>query len=236
MKLSGVIAGNRIVTIILAFVALAALVNSASAQSSGEGFSAPPRTGPMIPPVRPRRNISPGQNAGKRDESDDSIKFVTYRPLRETLLLLAIKAIASAVAKDEKPESLQSDQPAPAPRPVLKQATERAQYRSANEVLRSARTLFVRSRSGFFEGEVFEREILKRCEKEKLELIVTRDESEADLVIEVYRKKFSTRFVFSVIEPGTKRVVTSDKASSLGGDIEPDLANLLIKKFKAARH
>lgn len=38
MKLSGVIASNRIVTISLAFVALAALVNSASAQSSGEGF------------------------------------------------------------------------------------------------------------------------------------------------------------------------------------------------------
>lgn len=96
--------------------------------------------------------------------------------------------------------------------------------------VRRARCLCARAPA--FEGEVFEREILKRCEKEKLELIVTRDESEADLVIEVYRKKFSTRFVFSVIEPGTKRVVTSDKASSLGGDIEPDLANLLIKNSR----
>lgn len=109
------------------------------------------------------------------------------------------------------------------------------EYASPNDILRSARVLFVRSRSGFFEGEVFEREILKRSEKEKLELFITRDESQAELIVEVYRKKFSTRFVFSVIEPKTRLVVTSDKSSSLGGDIEPDLANLLIKKFKAAR-
>lgn len=116
-----------------------------------------------------------------------------------------------------------------------KRATEEMEYASPNDILRSARLLFVRSRSGLFEGEVFEREILKRSEKEKLELFITRDESQAELIVEVYRKKFSTRFVFSVIEPKTRLVVTSDKSSSLGGDIEPDLANLLIKKFKAAR-
>ncbi|MGH9840235.1 MAG: hypothetical protein ACREEM_15745 [Blastocatellia bacterium] len=57
----------------------------------------------------------------------------------------------------------------------------------------------------------------------------------ADLIVEIRRKSFTTRFVFTVIEPDTQQVVTSDKASSLGGEIEPDLAGLLIKKFKAAR-
>ncbi|MGE0127090.1 MAG: hypothetical protein AB7U82_03205 [Blastocatellales bacterium] len=228
------LASNLAVTAGMA-VALAVLISSARAQNPGEGFSAPPRTSPTILPVRPRRNISPRQDASKRDKSGESVKFVTCAPLRETLILLAIKAVAGAVAKNEKSAGVQSDQLAPASRPVLKQATERAQYRSPNEILRSARTLFVRSRSGFFEGQVFEREILKRSEKERLELVVTRDEAEADLIVEVYRKKFSTRFVFSLIEPGTKRIVASDKSSSLGGDIEPDLANLLIKKFKAAR-
>ena len=116
-----------------------------------------------------------------------------------------------------------------------KRVTEELEYESPNDILRSARLLFVRSRSGLFEGEVFEREILKRSEKEKLELFITRDESQAELIVEVHRKRFSTRFVFSVIEPKTGLVVASDRSSSLGGDIEPDLANLLIKKFKAAR-
>jgi hypothetical protein len=119
----------------------------------------------------------------------------------------------------------------PLPRPVM----EEMNYESPNDVLRSARLLCVRSRSKLFDAEAFEREILKRGEKEKLELFVTRDESQADLIIEIYRKRFTTRFVFSVIEPKTKLIVASDRSSSLGGDIEPDLANLLIKKFKAAR-
>jgi hypothetical protein len=116
-----------------------------------------------------------------------------------------------------------------------KRAAEELEYESPNDILRSARFLLVRSRSSLFEGEVFEREILKRSEKEKLELFITRDEAQAELIAEVHRKKFSTRFVFSVIEPKTGLVVASDRSSSLGGDIEPDLANLLIKKFKAAR-
>jgi hypothetical protein len=120
-------------------------------------------------------------------------------------------------------------------KPLPRAVTEEMNYESPNDVLRSARLLCVRSRSKLFNAEAFEREILKRSEKEKLELFVTRDESQADLIIEIYRKKFTTRFVFTVIEPKTKLIVASDRSSSLGGDIEPDLANLLIKKFKAAR-
>jgi len=116
-----------------------------------------------------------------------------------------------------------------------KSAEQERAYLSPGETLRAARVLFVRSRSGFFNCEAFEKEILQRSEKQKLELVITRDELQADLIVEVYRKRFSTRFVFSVIEPRTKQVLASDKSSSLGGEIESDLANLLIKKFKTVR-
>ncbi len=120
-------------------------------------------------------------------------------------------------------------------RPAPRAAAEELNFESPTDALRSARLLCVRSRSKLFNAEAFEREILKRAEKEKLELFVTRDEAQTDLVIEIYRKKFTTRFVFTVIEPRSKLIVATDRSSSLGGDIEPDLANLLIKKFKAAR-
>ncbi len=116
-----------------------------------------------------------------------------------------------------------------------KKAAEEREYQSPGEILREARMLFIRTRSGFFNREAFEKEIMQRSEKQKLELAITRDELQADLIVEVYRKRFSTRFVFSVIEPRTKQVLASDKSSSLGGEIESDLANLLIKKIKAAR-
>jgi len=147
---------------------------------------------------------------------------------------VTLTAVALTVAQSS-PATAQVDQSSAQNRPAPRAATEEMIYDSPNDILSSARVLFVRSRSGFFEGEVFEREILKRGEKEKMELFITRDESQADLIVEIYRKKFTTRFVFSLIEPKTRLVVASDRSSSLGGDIEPDLANLLIKKFKAAR-
>lgn len=151
--------------------------------------------------------------------------FVT-RFVAATLAAVVLAFVQSSPAIAQSPAQ---DKPAP------RAATEEMKYDSPNDILRLARVLFVRSRSRLFEAEVFEREILKRSEKEKVELFITRDESQADVIIEVYRKKFSARFVFSVIEPKTKLVVAGDKSSSLGGDIEPDMANLLIKKFKAAR-
>jgi len=160
--------------------------------------------------------------------------FVT-RFITATLAAVALAFAQSSPAIAKDPNGKQLDQSSAQDRPAPRASTEEMIYEGPNDVLRSARVLFVRSRSRLFEGEVFEREILKRSEKEKLELFITRDESQTDLIIEVYRKKFSTRFVFSVIEPKTKLVVAGDKSSSLGGDIEPDLANLLIKKFKAAR-
>ncbi len=207
---------------------------SASAQAPGAGYLAPVRTTrPTASSPSPARTVSPGRNRQKRKDS-----YATDKGSIGGLLLKGILRLALTIAiehREKQRQDVQFDQHLAQNRPVLKIATGRPQYRSPDEILRSARSLFVRSRSGFFKGEVFEREILKRSEKEKLELIITRDASEADLIIEVYRKRFSTRFVFSVIEPVTKRVLASDKSSSLGGDIEPDLANLLIKRFKAAR-
>jgi hypothetical protein len=147
-------------------------------------------------------------------------RFVAITLAAPALMFVQSSLATAAVAQDNA---------------ARKKVVEEREYQNPGETLRAARVLFVRSRSGFFNREAFEKEILQRSEKQKLELAITRDESRADLIVEVYRKRFSTRFVFSVIEPRTKQLLTSDKSSSLGGEIESDLANLLIKKIKAAR-
>ncbi len=106
---------------------------------------------------------------------------------------------------------------------------------SAAEVLREAHVLYVQCESAWFNRESFERELLKRKEFDELGLALTRDEKKADLIIKINRKIFTTRFTFSLVDTQTNRVVASDRASSLGGEIEPDLAKLLLKKFQAAR-
>lgn len=105
----------------------------------------------------------------------------------------------------------------------------------AVEVMRLARLLYIQPRSSWFDREKLERELMKRREFGELGLEITRKLINANLVLEITRKKFTTRFTCSVIEPFSERVVGSTTASSLGGEIEPHLAEAIIKQFKAAR-
>jgi hypothetical protein len=105
----------------------------------------------------------------------------------------------------------------------------------ADEALRKARLLLIRPRSSWFNREKLERELLKRKEFGELRLELTRDDNQADLILEITRKIFTTRFTCSVIEPSASRILAAVTASSLGGEIEPHLADAIIKQFKTAR-
>ena len=100
--------------------------------------------------------------------------------------------------------------------------------------LRSARTIFIRSKSIFFKPATLENELLKRPEFQLWGLVITREEADADLIIEVERKVFS-KFTFSVIDPRTNTVVASGKLSSLGGTVEHKIAKKFVSRMKAVR-
>ena len=106
---------------------------------------------------------------------------------------------------------------------------------SATEALREARLLFIRPRSSWFNSQKLERELLKRKEFGEMGLEITRSANSADLILEITRKTFTTRFTCSIIEPTTERVLAGTTASSLGGEIEPHLADAILKQFKAVR-
>lgn len=106
---------------------------------------------------------------------------------------------------------------------------------SAAEVMREAKVLYINQRSSRFNKEKLERELLKRREFGEMGLEITRNEDLADLILDVTRKRFTTRFTCSFLEPTTERVVAGVTASSLGGEIEPHLADAIVKQFKEAR-
>lgn len=66
-------------------------------------------------------------------------------------------------------------------------------------------------------------------------LAITRSERDADLIIEVGRKVFTTRFVYTVIDPRTDIVVLSGKLSSLGGTLTTKIAKRLIEQMRQMR-
>ena len=104
-----------------------------------------------------------------------------------------------------------------------------------NEVLRSAQTIFIRSNSVYFKPSTLENSLLQQEEFQEWGLVITRDESDADLIIEVGRKVFTTSFVYSVLDPRNKRVVASGRVNSIGGTVEGKITSSFMKKLRSAR-
>jgi len=101
-------------------------------------------------------------------------------------------------------------------------------------LLCTARIIYLNIRSEYINSEALERELLKRPEFRRWGMAITRNKENAELIIEVTRKKFSTRFTISVIDPDTNLIIASDSDTSIGGTIEPKLASKFIKQVKAA--
>lgn len=49
------------------------------------------------------------------------------------------------------------------------------------------------------------------------------------LHLRVARKPFTTRYTISLVDPATSRMLIAAEASSLGGEIEPKLAHIVMK-------
>ncbi|MCA1631533.1 MAG: hypothetical protein LC774_14610 [Acidobacteria bacterium] len=114
---------------------------------------------------------------------------------------------------------------------------EKVNAAPANEAnpLRTARSIFIRTKSVYFKPEALENSLLEQEEFQRWGLSVTRIEAEADLVIEVGRKVFTTSFIYSVIEPRSQKVVASGRVNSIGGTVEGKIRHSFIKKLRAAR-
>lgn len=127
----------------------------------------------------------------------------------------------------------------PPPRPV---AMSTDQFSESNAqpvtdpatILRNAKLIYVRKKTTFIEATEVENELRKRPEFQRWGLTITRNEMDADLILEVNRKVF-TRFVYTVLDPRTNIVVASGKLSSLGGTLSTKIAKRFIEQMQRVR-
>jgi hypothetical protein len=91
----------------------------------------------------------------------------------------------------------------------------RARVTDPATILRRARFVYVSSNSAFVNAHEVEDSLLKRKEFKAWGMVVTRNFSEADLVIEITRKSFTRRFTFTVVDPRTDEVIASGKMRSV---------------------
>jgi hypothetical protein len=121
----------------------------------------------------------------------------------------------------------------PATAAVQDKGKEVARY-NPNDVLRAAQTIFIKSKSVYFKATTLENSLLQRDEFQEWGMSITRTESDADLIIEVGRKLFTTSFVYSVIDTKTNRVIASGRVNSIGGTVEGKITDSFMKKLKVA--
>ncbi|HYH86239.1 MAG TPA: hypothetical protein VEX60_12360 [Pyrinomonadaceae bacterium] len=129
-------------------------------------------------------------------------------------------------SKDEDEESESESKEAARPR-VLDIAT----------VMRRARYIRVHSDSVFVSEQEVEDALRKRKEFQAWGMVITRNDSDADLIIEITRKSLTRRFTFSVIDPRTMEVVTSGKMRSVmfGKKISNKIAEKFANRIKVVR-
>lgn len=106
--------------------------------------------------------------------------------------------------------------------------------KNPGEVARSARFIYVRSLSALVTAEDIENKLRKHPDFRRLGMLITRQEMDADLILEV-RRSVLTKFVFTAIEPETLILVASGKLSSLGGTVDGKVAHLFMKQIVTAR-
>jgi len=116
------------------------------------------------------------------------------------------------------------------PKPVLPPTTPRDPV----AILRSAKTIYVKSSSVLVGEAVIETKLRKRSEFQQLGLIITRDPLAADLILELKHDVF-TKYVYTAIDPHTSIVVASGKLSSLGGTVAGKVAKRFLKQVLKAR-
>ena len=105
----------------------------------------------------------------------------------------------------------------------------------ANDLLRSAQRIYISTKSVYFKPAALEQALLDREEVQEWGFVISREESDAELIIEIDRKLFTNRFVYSVIDPKTQRVLLAGKIGSLGGTVEGQIADGFIKRLRRIR-
>jgi len=104
----------------------------------------------------------------------------------------------------------------------------------ATASLKSAKSIYVKSSSLLVGTSVIEEKLQKRAEFSQMGLVITRNEGDADIILEVHHDRF-TKYVYTAIDSKRNIVVASGKLSSLGGTVAGKVAKRFMKQVMQAR-
>ena len=92
------------------------------------------------------------------------------------------------------------------------------------------RRVFVRSKALLVRAAVVENKLMKRAEFNQLGLVLTRNEGDADIILEL-RHDVLTKYVYSAVDTRKQTVIAGGKVSSLGGTVAGKVAKRFLKQL-----
>jgi hypothetical protein len=103
------------------------------------------------------------------------------------------------------------------------------------DIMRSARTIVVRSMTIYLEPQQLESELRQRPEFKSLGLAIVKDEQMADLRSEINRAEFSFNYAYTVTNPPTSIVIASGSVTAWNGEFAaPLIAEEILKEINRA--
>ncbi len=108
--------------------------------------------------------------------------------------------------------------------------TQNPTMRAVASPERLERRVFVKSEALLVRGAVVEEKLMKRPEFKQLNLVITRDRNDADIVLEL-RHDLLTKYVYSAVDVRTDTVLAGGKVSSLGGTVAGKVAKRFCKQL-----
>jgi len=114
----------------------------------------------------------------------------------------------------------------------MAQDISRTRFKPAETV--ATRRVFVRSKALLVRAAVVEEKVINRPEFNQLGFAITRDESDADVILEL-RHDLLTKYVFTVVDARTQTVLAGGKVSSLGGTVAGKVAKRFLKDMAKTR-
>jgi hypothetical protein len=92
------------------------------------------------------------------------------------------------------------------------------------------RRVFVRSEALLVRAAVVEDKLMKRAEFSQMGLALTRNEGDADIILEL-RHDVLTKYVYSAVDTRTQTLIAGGKVSSLGGTVAGKVAKRFLKQL-----
>lgn len=183
------------------------------------------------------------------DERGRPFGIITTNPnMRQQNIAVPLSSISglTTFAKDETAPPVQPKSAAPVVQnfPEIRQnlptetnvKTEAAKFTrkmTAYDVLHSAKTIYVRSRTSFIQDEAFIAELMENTDFKEWGWSFTNDRSTADLILEVDRLPWVIKFTYKIYSLKHGVIIASGNKHTNDLDYgSPDLVRAIIKKVK----